>query len=340
VRTRFLQGFLGVAGCALLGLSSLHAQAPKPGAPSAGDLQVLARDLTLRIESDDDCQTASAVCVSADGYFITKASEWPKGAERKAILPDGAKASTREVHRIEALDLLIGQCQGASGLKAARWAESKGITEGQWLVSMTEGGDRALLGVVSALRRKIPRDGVAMGVRMEEAKSDKGVLIAEVSSESPAEAAGLMADDVLIRVNGQDVSTFKAVKDAIASKQPGDEVEVMYSRDGKEQTAKLRLASRKKALGDWTEDFANGGVSTRTDDFPEVIQHAIPLNPEDMGAPLVALDGSVIGINIARVDRITTFALPTELFWKQVQELIARDRAAPKASAANGLPGR
>lgn len=325
---------IGFVGAAMLCASPLRAQAPRSDAGAGLDLQTMTKAVTLRIESDADCQTASAVCVSEDGYFITKASEWPKGEERKAVLADGSRAGTREVLRMESLDLLIGQCQGATGLKAARWAESKGVAEGQWLVSLTDGGERALLGVVSALRRKIPRDGVAMGVRMEEAKSKRGVLIADVSSESPAAAAGLMADDVLVQVNGQDVSTFKAVKDAIASKQPGDEVEVRFARAGKEQTVKLRLASRKKALGDWTEDFANGGVSTRTDDFPEVIQHAIPLNPEDMGAPLLALDGSVVGINIARVDRITTFALPMELFWKEAQEVIAHDRATSRGQPA------
>ena len=330
MRARAYFECIGLVGATMACASALRAQAPRSDADPGLEIQRMASAITLRIESDGHCQTASAVCVSEDGYFITKASEWPKGDERKAVLPDGSRASTREVRRMEPLDLLIGQAQGAKGLKAARWAESKGVAEGQWLISLTDGGDRAVLGVMSALRRKIPRDGVAMGVRMEEAKSKKGVLIADVSSESPAEAAGLMADDVLVQVNGQDVSTFKAVKDAIASKQPGDEVEVRFTRAGKEQTVKLRLASRKKALGDWTEDFANGGVSTRTDDFPEVIQHAIPLSPEDMGAPLLALDGSAIGINIARVDRITTFALPMELFWKPAQEIITLDRADSK----------
>jgi S1-C subfamily serine protease len=97
-------------------------------------------------------------------------------------------------------------------------------------------------------------------------------------------------------------------------------------------TLQVRLASRSKILQNWEgEDFANGGISIRTDNFPQVIQHDIPLSPLDMGSPLLDLAGNPLGINIARVDRVTTFALPAEIFWKEIQPLIEADRHPPKA---------
>ena len=81
-------------------------------------------------------------------------------------------------------------------------------------------------------------------------------------------------------------------------------------------------------------NYANGGVSIRTDNFQEIIQHDIPLGPADMGGPLLNLLGQAVGINIARVDRVTTFALPTEVFWPSVQQWIADDRHPPKAEPA------
>ena len=54
----------------------------------------------------------------------------------------------------------------------------------------------------------------------------------------------------------------------------------------------------------------SGPVSKRKDNFTMVLQHDLPLAKEAMGGPLFDLDGHCIGFNIARVDRVTTYALP------------------------------
>jgi S1-C subfamily serine protease len=45
-----------------------------------------------------------------------------------------------------------------------------------------------------------------------------------------------------------------------------------------------------------------------------------------MGGAIFNLKGEAVGINIARTDRVTTFALPVELFWPQVQKWMEEDR--------------
>ena len=55
----------------------------------------------------------------------------------------------------------------------------------------------------------------------------------------------------------------------------------------------------------------SGPVSKRKDSFSTVLQHDLPLPREAMGGPLFNLNGQCIGINIARVDRVTMYALPT-----------------------------
>ena len=64
--------------------------------------------------------------------------------------------------------------------------------------------------------------------------------------------------------------------------------------------------------------------SKRVDDFPEIIQHDTPLSAAAMGGVLLDLKGRVIGLNIARLDRVTTFALPGELVGKVVGEVGGR----------------
>ena len=53
----------------------------------------------------------------------------------------------------------------------------------------------------------------------------------------------------------------------------------------------------------------------------------MPLTPQDVGTALCDLEGRAIGLNIARVDRVTNYALPSESFTKQVEDWIKADRA-------------
>ena len=62
-------------------------------------------------------------------------------------------------------------------------------------------------------------------------------------------------------------------------------------------------------------------------------QAIVPLLvPRAQLKPAIALNS--MGINIARVDRVTTFALPVEAFWSETQQWIHADRHPPKAVPA------
>ena len=63
---------------------------------------------------------------------------------------------------------------------------------------------------------------------------DKGVLIIEVYSGSPADEAGLKPKDVVTAVDGQEINTTEEMRLAIQAHQVGDEVEIVYFR-GSEQ---------------------------------------------------------------------------------------------------------
>ena len=68
----------------------------------------------------------------------------------------------------------------------------------------------------------------------------------------------------------------------------------------------------------------SGETSDRRNGFPEVIQHVIPLTPDSMGSPLLNLRGETVGINIARADRVTSYALPAERVIMSVRALVEK----------------
>lgn len=334
------------------GLSALtaHAEAPRPTLPveqrtngrqtlaAVANLQPLTTACTASIES---ARGGDAICtatiVGEDGYLLTKASEVPDVEKTRARFTDGRQASVREVRREVRFDLLLLQAVGVGNLQAVSLGAAKPLSLGQWLCSTAEKGQEPRIGIVSARSRRIPGTGAALGIRMEEKafQGGKGVRIIGIASESPAEAAGLHEGDVIMHIAGEAVAQYRRVHEIVSKRQPGEIIEVRYRRKDKEETCRVRLASRTKVLQNWEgEDFANGGISLRSDNFPEVLQHDIPLFPSDMGGPVATLEGKVVGINIARVDRVTTFALPVEAFWTEVQRWMKDDRHPPRAVLA------
>jgi serine protease Do len=71
----------------------------------------------------------------------------------------------------------------------------------------------------------------------------KGALVAQVNKESPAEAAGIQASDVIVRFDGRAVNDVKHLRNLVASTAPGSKVDVVVIRDGKEKTIRVQLAA-------------------------------------------------------------------------------------------------
>ena len=67
----------------------------------------------------------------------------------------------------------------------------------------------------------------------------------------------------------------------------------------------------------------SGPVSKRKDNFPMIFQHDLPLPKEAMGGPVFDLNGKCLGINIARVDRVTVFSLPSKIVRERLDDFLS-----------------
>ncbi len=73
----------------------------------------------------------------------------------------------------------------------------------------------------------------------------KGVWVENVNENSAADKAGIKAGDIIIKVNDVVVNTSPRLQEIIASKRPGDRVDVTVKRDGKEKTFTVVLENAK-----------------------------------------------------------------------------------------------
>jgi hypothetical protein len=98
--------------------------------------------------------------------------------------------------------------------------------------------------------------------------------------------------------------------------EPGQMVRIGYRRGKERKLAEVKLGGRpdpRRIPYSRMERMNNMGghrYSDVKDGFRDVIQSDMQLAPEDCGAPVIDLDGRVIGIAVARAGRIKTFIIP------------------------------
>jgi S1-C subfamily serine protease len=96
----------------------------------------------------------------------------------------------------------------------------------------------------------------------------KGVWIEQVGENSAADKAGIESGDIILEVNGEETATSPRLQEIIASKRPGDAVNLLVNRDGKEKefkvilenvngTTKLVKKEKKEILNLLGADFEN-----------------------------------------------------------------------------------
>lgn len=109
--------------------------------------------------------------------------------------------------------------------------------------------------------------GIEFQPRTKGDKNDRGALVSGVVKESPAEKAGILAGDIIVRFNGHPVNAellehIPLLNQLVFATPVGKKAEVVYLRDDKEQTTELTTDSLQRALGDPCELKA-WGIATR-----------------------------------------------------------------------------
>lgn len=73
---------------------------------------------------------------------------------------------------------------------------------------------------------------------------DRGIIIGQVVEDSPAEKAGLKEDDIIVTLNGEEVSNYDAFRTKVASFKPDEKVDLEVIRDGDEKKISVTLGTR------------------------------------------------------------------------------------------------
>jgi C-terminal processing protease CtpA/Prc len=110
--------------------------------------------------------------------------------------------------------------------------------------------------------------------RMKNLNLDFGLDVTKVYQESPAEKAGLMEGDILLKINGKPLEDLDEMINMIGSMEIGEKITITYVREGKEWETEAIIGKRDRKIYAWKgahknlEHFISGnkypwlGVST------------------------------------------------------------------------------
>jgi len=81
-------------------------------------------------------------------------------------------------------------------------------------------------------------------------EDEEGILVTNVDKNTPAEKAGVKADDIIIALNGAKIVSTENFRFAVASYAPGVEIKLTVLREGSKKEFNVKLADRSEFYGD------------------------------------------------------------------------------------------
>lgn len=261
-----------------------------------------------------------ATIVRSDGYMVTKSSELSDLTQITVKLSSGVTMPAKLVGSVHAHDLALLKVDAANLLPVV-WASASSVRVGQIVVAPGEDKTPLAMGVISVNRR--PTTGGFLGVRFDQT-SDRP-KVEQVMPNLPAARAGLLAGDVILRINDQPFEKYLDLSEFLQKQAAGTEIMMTVQRGDEVIVLKATLASRPTNQSDRSrrQNTMGGELSARSTDFPAVIQHDTVLQPGQQGGPIVNLNGEAVGVNIARAGRVETYALPGEVVEALLPDLMA-----------------
>ena len=269
--------------------------------------------------------------VIGDGSrIITKWSEIARS--RGELRVDSSNNESRDVKLLgvyQEEDIVLLKVEGKP-LTPVNWSFEENKL-GSFLAASQPDGRLASFGVVSVLSRNLRETDLAyLGVISDAEFVGEGVKIKAVAKDSGAATAGLALGDVILKVGDRPISGLQELKNALVGVSPGAMISLRIAANGAEKNVQVLLSNRPKLpqyLGGRLEQMERmgGPISQIRDSFSQVIQTDMKPKPNQIGGPVVDLNGRVRGITVARADRTRSFVMPA----KAVVDLLKKEPENP-----------
>jgi serine protease Do len=262
-------------------------------------LKIDAQDLAHVSPADDDAQLG-------DQVYATFATDGRQRAAAQGMVAARKQSSDGRSGRLLQADINVGQMSAGGplvdgggrlvGILVARSASASGPRGAGFAVPVS--AVRALIAARQGDDAVVVQHGF-LGVRLEQRHEEGGQtqVIMSPFAGSPAAAAGVREGDVLLMIDGEQISSASDATAIVAEHAPGDTIAVVVMRDGKREARAITLGERPAVN-------AQNSQSSQAPAAPQPVLKAI--GPDRIlfrlyDKALIAHDGPVV--NTIRVER-------------------------------------
>ncbi|OYX47460.1 MAG: hypothetical protein B7Y97_12375 [Sphingomonas sp. 32-66-10] len=284
------------------------------------------RPVTRQAES-----LGSGFLISADGYVVTNnhvISAGQRGAVVESIkvtLADRREYTAKLIGRDPATDLAVLKIEGTN-LPFVKFGDSDRARAGDWVVAILSptGGNVGIGFAIPSSEAKPIIDTLMKGSSVERgylgvgiqpltddlAKSfgvpkGKGELISRVEPGEAAAKAGIKQGDVIVKIDGKDVTPDQTLSYLAANVRPGSRIAVELIRDGKPLTVQVTVGKRppEEQIGGFDPDADEGapGGDDATQAGPASLGISVTaLTPQI--ARTIGVDPATKGVVVVGVD--------------------------------------
>jgi serine protease Do len=142
-------------------------------------------------------------------------------------------------------------------------------------------------------------------------RQKEGLLVFTfIQPKSAAEAGGLATGDQLLTIDDKQVSDELDVLRALQKYRAFDTTNMVIMRKGGRMLKEIVLKYPPQKITEHPADHFTGGKSVRRDGFANVFVHDARIKSSECGGPVFDAAGNLIGINIGRLSRTSTIAIP------------------------------
>ncbi|SMD05548.1 trypsin-like peptidase domain-containing protein [Pedobacter africanus] len=187
------------------------------------------------------------------------------------------------------------------------------------LLTSPQPGNRVLVSILGNTPISIAKGPNPAFIGIGTDLKDGKVVIVNIQPRSPASTAALETGDEVLSFNGKPILKAEDLSKEMAAYKPNDTVNLQLSRAGVPFFKRIALKPRRMAERHIAYRFTDGRSERRTD-FGSVLIHDGKLKPSECGGPLYGIDGRFYGVNIARLSRTSSLAIPAAIIQKFVKQ--------------------
>jgi S1-C subfamily serine protease len=90
--------------------------------------------------------------------------------------------------------------------------------------------------------------GAWLGIQLQPDENGQGLVVVGIAPDSPAAAAGFQEEDVIVKVNDQDMKDVRALLARMQQARPGEKLRFTVNHDGNERELSATVAPRPASL--------------------------------------------------------------------------------------------